>query len=142
MLVLLFFYVIYLPISLILNIFSIWTVKYNINLLISNNKTAYNKLKNINHKSEEYLNKIGNLTNFQKYCKNLVLIFISFIYGYVLAFEFIFIHLNIFRIFKLWSKFKKEENIIFADLLSEQFKYAILEFIYIPFLYVMIILEP
>ena len=142
MLVLLFFYVIYLPISLILNIFAIWTVKYNINLLISNNKTAYNKLKNINHKSEEYLNKIGNLTNFQKYCKNLVLIFISFIYGYVLAFEFIFIHLNIFRIFKLWSKFKKEENIIFADLLSEQFKYAILEFIYTPFLYVMIILEP
>ena len=139
---LLFFYLIYLPISLILNIVAIWTVKYNIILLISNNKTAFNKLKNISNKSEEYLNKNGNYTNIKKYSKNLGLIFNSFIYGYILAFKFCFIHLNIFRIIKLWSKFKKEDNIIFENLISEQFNFAILEFIYTPFLYVMIILEP
>ena len=141
-LTLLFFYLIYLPISLILNIAAIWTVKYNINLLITNNKTAFNKLKNINNKSEEYINKFGNILNMNKYCKNLELIFNSFIYGYILAFKFIFIHLNIFRIFKLWSKFKKEDKLVFEDAISDQFNYAILEFIYTPFLYVMIILEP
>jgi len=35
-----------------------------------------------------------------------------------------------------------DENISFENLLSEQFNYAILAFIYIPFLYVIIILEP
>ena len=142
MLTLINFYLIYLPISLILNIIAIWTLKYNINLLISNNKTAFNKLKNIGKKSEEYLNKKGNLINNKKYYHNLKLIFNSFIYGYILAFKFILIHLNIFRIFIFWSKFIKDVNISSDNLISEQFNYAILEFIYTPFLYVIIILEP
>ena len=41
-----------------------------------------------------------------------------------------------------WSKFKKNKKITIDNLIAEQFNHTILEFIYDPFLLVIIILEP
>ena len=139
---LLYFYFIYIPISLILNAFSLWTIIYNIKLLISNNKDSLNKLKNGNIYTPEYINKEKSSINLSKYNKYLSSIFKSFIFGYISAIQLIFIHINIFRIFIFWSRYKKEDNITFENLISEQFRLSILELIYIPFLILVIILEP
>ena len=60
---LLYFYLIYLPISLILHIIAFWTIKYNIKLLISNNKHAFSKLKIFNTYRLNYINNINNVNN-------------------------------------------------------------------------------
>ena len=143
---LLFFYFIYLPISLLLNILAFWTLKYNISLLIANNKSALNKIKNYDvYCLEYYHNKYEKKHScfLGKYFDNLFTIFKSFIRGYVLIFEFIFIHATLFRTFFFWNKFiKKDKDFSFENLIDEQFNYAIMEFIYVPFILVIIILEP
>ena len=147
--ILLFFLnLIYLPISLILNIIAPWTIKYNFNLLISNNKKAFNKIKNYERYSIEFIDKekdneikLSNACN--KYCDKLITIFKSMIEGYILIFQFIIIHITLFRSFVFWYKLiKKINNYTVKDLAKEQFNYIIMEFIYIPFLLIIIILEP
>ena len=100
------------------------------------------KLKNISNKSNEYLNKLNYSVKISKYFKNLVLMFKSFIVGYIKLFKIIIIHLNIFRIFIFWCQLKKNKKIIFDNLLTEQFNHSILEFIYIPFLLIIFIIQP
>ncbi len=139
---LLFFYLIYLPISLMLNIMTIWTIKYNINLIISNNKSAFHKLKNHKEISLEYNNKTKETIDCSKYCDNLKLIFLSFIRGYILIFKFICIHLNICRIIYFWIKFKKDDKISFENMIDAQYKLSIIELIYTPYIYIIIIIEP
>ncbi len=139
---LLFFYLIYLPISLMLNIMTIWTIKYNINLIISNNKSAFHKLKNHKEISLEYNNKTKETIDCSKYCDNLKLIFLSFIRGSILIFKFICIHLNICRIIYFWIKFKKDDKISFENMIDAQYKLSIIELIYTPYIYIIIIIEP
>ena len=139
---LLFFIFIYLPLSLVLNILAIWTIKYNINLLISINKRAIIKLKNSSKNSIEYTNKRIYKTKFSKYCFNLGLITKSLLFGYILIFKMIMIHLNIFRIFIFWYNFKKNKKINFINLVSNQYRLSIIELIFVPFLLIIIILEP
>jgi len=144
---LLFFYIIYFPISLLLNILAFWTIKYNISLLISNNKKAFNKIINKNEYILENTDNKNNDKNHScfchKYFDNLILIFKSFINGYILIFEFSFIHITIFRTFFFWNKFiKRDKDTSLEKLIKEQFKFTIMEFIYVPFLLLIIILEP
>jgi len=144
---LLFFYIIYFPISLMLNILAFWTIKYNISLLISNNKKAFNKIINKNEYILENTDNKNNDKNHScfchKYFDNLILIFKSFINGYILIFEFSFIHMTIFRTFFFWNKFiKRDKDTSLEKLIKEQFKFTIMEFIYVPFLLLIIILEP
>ena len=144
---LLFFYIIYFPISLMLNILAFWTIKYNISLLISNNKKAFNKIINKNEYILENTDNKNNDKNHScfchKYFDNLILIFKSFINGYILIFEFSFIHITIFRTFFFWNKFiKRDKDTSLEKLIKEQFKFTIMEFIYVPFLLLIIILEP
>ena len=139
---------IYLPLSLLLNIVAPWTIKYNLKLLIANNKKAFNKIKNYEINSIEYINtnnkneiKFNNICT--KYCDNLTSIFFSFINGCILIFEFIVIHITLFRSFVFYYKLiKKDKNISTKEIINEQFNYIIMEFIYIPFLLPIIILEP
>ena len=144
---LLFFYLIYFPISLLLNILAFWTIKYNISLLISNNKRALNKIINSNEYILENTDDKNNEKNHScfchKYFDNLILIFKSFINGYILIFEFSFIHITIFRTFFFWNKFiKRDKDTSLEKLINEQFNFTIMEFIYVPFLLLIIILEP
>ena len=136
---------IYLPISLLLNIFAFWTFKYNVNLLILNNKKICNKFKNNKKNIENYLKFQQNKNPFSKYLGNLLIITESLIYGYKIIFEFIFINLNllnIIRIFFFWSKLIKNNYESIEKLLDEQFILCIKEFIFTPFLFIFLILEP
>ena len=145
--ILLFFYIIYFPISLLLNILAFWTIKYNISLLISNNKNALNKIIKSNEyileNTDDYKNDKIHSCFCHKYYDNLILIFKSFINGYILIFEFSFIHITIFRTFFFWNKFiKRDKDTPLGKLIKEQFKFTLMEFIYVPFLLLIIILEP
>ena len=134
---------IYIPFSLLLNVLAFWTIKYDLSLLVSTNKKAYNKLINYDGYTLENNNNKNIFSYINKYCQNLITIFKSFIYGYILIFEFIFIHITLFRTISLWKKFTKKENNISLELLiKEQFNLAIKEFIFIPFILIIIILEP
>ena len=139
---LIFFTLIYMPISLILNVLAPWTIKHNINLFISINKKTINKLKNNNKVRKEYTRKIKFSFRISNYFENVLLMFNSLIDGYILIFELFIIHLTIFRIFFFWGKFKKSDKATFVNLVKNQFSYAILEFFYTPFLFVIIILNP
>jgi hypothetical protein len=144
---LLFFYLIYFPISLVLNVLAFWTIKYNISLLISNNKSAIKIILKNNESILENTHDKDNDKNHScfcyKYFDNLIMIFKSFINGYILIFEFCFIHITLFRTVFFWSKFiKRDKDTSLEKLIKEQFKYTIMEFIYVPFLLVIIILEP
>ena len=143
-LLLLFVNFIYIPISLLSNIFAFWTFKYNYNLLIINNKKIYNKLKNIDNKYiENYKNNsVKTKSICSKYCNNLSNIIESLIYGYKIIFKMIFIHLNIVRIFIFWSKKIKNNYESFEKLIDEQFNLSIKEFIFTPFLFIFFIIEP
>ena len=142
------FYVdfIYLPISLILNIFAFWTIKYNISLVISNNKKSCNNFKNIHNKSIEYVNKNYNLEkkyDLNKYNENLGIICNSLCNGYALIFKLTVIFLNIFRIFILWSKVRKNKKQYYLSyIIWKQYNLAIIELIYLPFLICILILQP
>ena len=140
---------VYLPISLIMNIIAFWTIKYNIFLLISINKKSCNKFNNIQNKSANYVNNNNNLkekNELVKYKNNLLLIFEKLMIGYILIFKGIVIILNIFRIFILFLKFRKNKiktkEVNINNLIDDQFKYAIMELIFIPFLLIISILQP
>ena len=140
--ILLFFNLIFLPISLVLNLLAIWTIKYNFNLFISINKNALIKLRNYKIKSSEYTKKVTYSISFSKYINNLSLIFKSFIKGYILIFKLIFIHISIFRTFIFWYNFKKNKNTHFDSLVNTQFKYTKKEIVYLPFLIIIMFLQP
>ena len=136
---------VYLPISLIMNIIAFWTIKYNIFLLISINKKSCNKFNNIQNKSANYVNNNNNLkekNELVKYKNNLLLIFEKLMIGYILIFKGIVIILNIFRIFILFLKFRKnkiktkEKFEKFGDLFKQFFK----DFFYI-FIFLLLIIS-
>ena len=145
----LFFYFLYLPISLFVHILAFWTIKYNIIMLKSVNIKAFNKIKEKDNYCIQYINNLNNerdaILYCEKNCNYLGTMFISLFNGYHLIFGFIIIHLTFFRIFIFWKIFIKlriDNNFSFSNLIKVQLNLVLIEFIYMPVMTLIFVLEP